>query len=130
MKPMTKFEILNDGKVLRVYFSGNDEDRKELSGTFQENFLDTDMIFREITESYWTNGWGVHTADELGQMSECLVIAEDSTVEDDGSITLSGKVWTNIHNYQIASPIDQILWSHCDFLLWEDFKTPENFKVG
>jgi hypothetical protein len=82
----------------------------------------------ELTESYWTNGWGVHTADQLNQMSECLVISEDSTTEDDGSITLNGKAWTNNNNYMIVSPLDSILENgYVDFELWDEFKE-ENFK--
>lgn len=122
-----KFTELEEGKILRVSFSGDAEDRQELIDLNEK--VGCANAFREITESYWCNGWGVFQADDLGQMSQCLVIAEESSIEDDGSYTISGKAWTNIHNYQIVDEIECLLKDgHYDFLLWEDFKTPQNFK--
>lgn len=124
------FEKLQDGKVLRITLPGNGEYAKAEIAELLEK-VGSDSTFMELTESYWTNGWGVHNADTLGQMSECLVVAEESTIEDDGSISLSGKVWTNIHNYQVYCPIEEILENgHIDFYLWEDFKSVENFKIA
>jgi len=132
---MLKFEKVEDEKILRISavnpaeFAEHIENHKDDCLTsYSPN---SDMAFMEMSESYSCNGWGVFTADQLGQMSECLVIAEDSTIEDDGSFSFFGKVWTNIHNYQIENPLDLILENgHVDFYLWEDFKKVENFKVG
>lgn len=127
------FEIIDNGRKLRIT-AENPADLLEYIESHKDNMLtsfspNTDQAFKILTESYWVNGWGVFTADELGQLSECLVIAEESTLEDDGSITLNGKVWTNIHNYQIVNPLDSIVENgYIDFLLWDTFKG-ENFKV-
>ena len=130
--PELSFEIRDNGNTLRV----TADDPIEFAEYIQEHEDDaltsyspnTDQAFQEMTESYWTNGWGVHTADELGQMSECLVISEESYPEEDGSITLNGKVWTNIRDYQIVNPLDSILENgYYDFDLWEDMKM-ENFR--
>jgi len=49
--------------------------------------------------------------------------------EDDGSITLIGRTWTNISDYQIICPVTEILEKgYIDFYLWENFKDGENFK--
>jgi hypothetical protein len=128
-KNYIKFTELEDGKILRVSFSGNFEDRQELIDLNEK--LGSADAFKEITESYWVNGWGVFNANELNQMSNCLVIAKESNIEEDGSYTLFGRAWSNIHNYQIVDEIEVLLNDgYYDFYLWEDFKTPENFKVN
>lgn len=132
MSENLKFEILDGGKTLRVtaenpaefaqYIKDHEDD---MLTSFQPN---SDMAFMNLTEGYSGNGWGVFTADQLGQMSECLVIARESSVEDDGSFTLNGNAWTNINDYQIVSPLYVILENgYYDFQLWENFEN-ENFK--
>ena len=133
MSENLKFEVIEDGRVLRVsaenpaeFLQYIEEHKDDALTSFQPN---TDQAFMELTESYSCNGWGIFTADTLGQLSECLVIAEDSTFEDDGSYTLNGRAWTNIHNYQIVNPFDSIVENgHIDFLLWDTFKG-ENFPL-
>ena len=109
------FEIIENGRVLRVtaenpaeFLQYIEDHKDDCLTSFQPN---TDQAFMTLCESYSCNGWGIFTADTLGQMSECLVIAQESTVEEDGSYTLNGKVWTNIHNYQIVNPLDSIVES-------------------
>ena len=128
---MLNFQILDNGN-LRV----SAEDPKEFAEYVNEHADDmltsytpnSDQCFIENTESYWANGWGVCTADTLGQLSECLVVASEMTHEDDGTIVLHGKAWTNIHNYQIVNPIDAIIEDgYIDFLLWAEF---DNEKFG
>lgn len=132
---MLKFEVIEDGNALRV----SAEEANEFSEYIREHTEDaltsytpnSDQAFIEMTESYWANGWGVCTADALGELSECLVIAEGMYYEDDGAITLQGKVWTNIHNYQIVNPLDEILENgHVDFRLWDDFVDGKSFCDG
>lgn len=133
MSENLKFEIIENGRVLRVTAENPaefarfiDDHKDDALTSYTPN---SDMAFMQLTESYSCNGWGVFTADQLGQMSECLVIAKESTIEEDGSYTLNGKTWTNIHNYQIVSPLYCILEDgYFDFYLWEEFKG-ENFKV-
>ena len=123
---MTIKFVKMDNNVLRIKFDGNKLDKEELQNNRDK--YGSDRAFLDITEPYWTNGWGVNTADQLNQMSECFVISEESTSEDDGSITLYGKSWSNIHNYQIIDPIDELCEKgYYDFYLWEDFKDGVNF---
>lgn len=132
MSENLKFEIIENGRVLRVTAENPaefarfiDDHKDDALTSYTPN---SDMAFMQLTESYSCNGWGVFTADQLGQMTECLVIAQESTIEEDGSYTLNGKVWTNIHNYQIVNPLDQIAeHGYYDFELWEEMKG-ENFK--
>lgn len=89
--------------------------------------IDSDFAFIELTEFYWANGWGVHRADDLGQLSECLVISKEAEIENDGSITLSGKAWSNVHNYMIVSHLREIVEKgYYDFLFWQEFQN-DNF---
>jgi len=82
----------------------------------------------EITEYYWCNGWGVHTGDQLGQLSDAPIICENSTNEDDGSITLHGKAWY-YPQYMIYSPLEKILENgYVDFDLWDTFES-DNFPA-
>lgn len=132
MSENLKFQIIDNGRKLRVT-PENMEDFKQFIKDHEDDALtsytpNSDMAFMELTESYSCNGWGIFTADQLGQLSECLVIAQESTVEDDGSYTLNGKAWTNINDYQLVSPLYCILENgYYDFELWEEFKG-ENFK--
>lgn len=125
------FEILEDGRVLRVK-AENPSDFAEFIKDHGDDCLtsfnpNSDKAFIDLTESYWVNGWGVLNAEDLGQMTQCLVIAREMITEDDGSHTLHGKAWTNIHNYQIVNPLDQILENgYYDFYLWDEFEG-ENF---
>lgn len=101
-----------------------DDHSNDMLTSFQPN---SDQAFMELTEDYWTNGWGVFTADQLGQLSECLIVAKEATIEDDGSYTLYDRAWSNIADYQIVSPLTLILENgYYDFELWEEFKG-ENF---
>ena len=127
------FEIIENGRVLRIT-AENQADFLQFIKDHEEEALtsytpNSDMAFMQLTEDYSCNGWGVFTADTLGQLSECLLIGEEATIEEDGSYTLNGRAWANIHNYQIITPLDCIAEDgHVDFYLWEEFKG-ENFKV-
>ena len=70
------------------------------------------------------------TPTNVIEVKETAVVEiKDSTIEDDGSITLTGKTWSNIHNYQVVDEVEEILTKgYYDFYLWEDFKNGENFK--
>lgn len=128
------FEIINDGNALRVS-AENPEEFKQFIQDHEDDALtsftpNSNQAFMELTESYSNTGWGIVTADRLGQLSECLVIAEEILLEDDGSYTLYGRSWTNIDDYQIVNPLDQILENgYYDFQLWANFESAENFKV-
>ena len=114
------FSKIDDGFTLRISFTGTEEDKLELE-EMNDEYGEIHTLW-EITEGYWANGWGLHTADQLGQLSECLIISEDSTIEDDGRLTLFGKCWSNVHNYQTVSVIEELLEKgFYEFYLWEDF---------
>jgi len=133
MNEKLKFEIINDGKTLRVS-AENPEDFAQFIKDHEDDALtsftpNSDKAFMELTESYSCNGWLITTADNLGHMSECLVISNDYFDEGDDIDFESGefseniqvnKMWTNIHNYQIVSPLYCILEDgYYDFFLAE-----------
>lgn len=128
---MLHFEKVNNGEILRITAENPVEFAQWIENHCDDAVTsytpNSDMAFMELSERYSCNGWGVITADRLGQMSECLVICEGFTVEDDGSVTLDGRCWTNICDYQIVSPLYCILEvGYYDFQLWEVMKN-ENF---
>jgi len=111
------FKVLENND-LRISIDANDLELADEVRDFREKNCEQGTLL-EYTESYWTNGWGVHTADELGQLSECEVIAEESLSEDDGSILVHGRIWYH-PNYMIESIIDTILdKGHIDLPLLE-----------
>lgn len=127
MSEKLKFEIIEDEGVLRVK-PENVTDFTEWVND-ESNYPDSDSAFMELTESYSCNGWGIYTGDELGQLTQCIVICEESMVEDNGSRTLHGRAWSNNHNYQVMSPLREILErGYYDFYLWDTFKG-ENFPL-
>lgn len=122
---MLDFKILENGNLRISIFKGC---KREFKRFMKENtHLGGDQRFMNATENYWTNGWGVHGAGELNQLSNCLVISQESFIEDDGSITLHGKSWTNIHNYMFIDPLQEILEKgYIDFYQWETWNN-QNF---
>ena len=123
MSENLKFEIINDGKVLRVT-AENPVDFAQYIKDHEDDALtsytpNSDMAFMILTESYSCNGWLITTADKLGHLSECLLISNDFEMDDDGNYS-TDKFWTNIHDYQINNPLDCILNDgHYDFYLAE-----------
>lgn len=110
---MLKFEKINKGKTLRIS-AINPTEFAEYIKSHEDDLLtsytpNSDQCFIEMTESYWTNGWNVTTADNLGWLSECLVVSDDAHFEDEEVSFDDCRIWTNIHNYQIVNPLDQIL---------------------
>jgi hypothetical protein len=104
-----------------------DSQRENLEDVVNNDKLgDFGKLFK-ATESYWTNGWGVTSADQLHQLSEAPVIVEDLSVEDDGSITLYGKAWFQ-GDYMIKSAVETILEKgYIDFTYFDTFDD-ENFS--
>lgn len=121
----TEFEKLENGK-LRIKFVGNEDDKIEILEMLEKQ--GSNSVLMDITESHWTNSWAVFPdADVLGQMSNCPVICEDGSVEDDGSNTLYGKAWY-FPNYMIIGEVDEIVnTGFVDFELWQDFEEATNF---
>lgn len=116
--PVT-FTILENGNLRISLNVGMEKDLREI--------LDRELgdfgALLDATEQYWTNGWGVHSASQLGQLSDAPVICEDSTVEDDGSITLNGRSWYYLP-YMVFSPLEKI-WEngYVDFQYWHTFES-------
>lgn len=117
------FKVLKNGNLRISLDSGNKRNLKEL---LNNDKLGSDQKFVMATEQYWTNGWGVYNADQLGQMTECLVISESDDIDDDGNPSVYGKTWTNNHNYQVINPLQEILEKgYVDFLFWQQIEYPE-----
>lgn len=126
---MVKLTKLNNGEILRISWIGSEDDKAEVLSSVEENGSNCALL--EILEPYACNGWGIYEAGNLGQMSDCFVICEDSTMEEDGHITIRRKAWSNIHNYMEVNEVEEILEKgYYDFYLWEDFgEEGENFKI-
>jgi len=121
-----KFIKKNNGQTLRIRLIADRIEKKEIREDLKKK--GSDCVFWDLTEGYWTNGWGVIVADVLGQLSECIVIVESESAEDDGSHTLAGKAWTNHDNYQVVCPVSEMLTKgYADFKFWQDFGEGENF---
>ena len=125
---MVKFIKKNKGQILRVRFVGNKLDKKEIREKRDKYGIDSAFI--NATEGYWTNGWGVLRAgDDLGQMSDCLVIAEGKTTEEDGSKTIYGKTWSNFNTYMYVDEVEELLTTgYVDFVFWQDCGEGVNFE--
>ena len=120
------FKELKNGKLRISYLKGHKKELREYHNEHGE--IDTMM---EETESYWTNGWGVFTGDQLGQLTEAPIIAKESYFEEDSSHTLNGPAWW-YPDYQVTDFIEVILdKGFIDFDLWEkmdmvNFPSPYN----
>lgn len=115
---MLDFIILKNGN-LRLEFVGDKCDKEDLK--VENEIGGSDHALRFASERQLCNGWGLHDADELGQLSTAPVIAEDSIIEDDGTVTLNGRAWYH-PEYMITNPIQQILDNgEVDFQFWMEF---------
>ena len=123
MSENLKFEIINDGKTLRVT-AENPADFAQFIKDHEDDALtsytpNSDQAFMELTESYSCNGWLVTTADNLGHLSECLLISNDFEMDNNGKYS-TDKFYTNISDYQIVGPLYCILENgYYDFELAE-----------
>jgi hypothetical protein len=113
---MITFTKLDNGKLRLTASKGY---KREL----RQRYIDRggSDTFEDGTESYWTNGWGIFSADLLGQLSSAPIIVEDLTINDDNSRTLNGNAWW-YPDYQILDPVEEILkHKYVDFDLWDTF---------
>ena len=109
-----KFEEIENGKILRVSFIGDDEAKREFLESLSE------ITFYDLAEYQNCNGWLITTADQLNQLSSCLVLSQDYSTDDNGEVIELGKAWSNFHNYQIVNEVEEILTvGYYDFRLWE-----------
>ena len=67
-----KFIKKNNGQTLRIRLIADRIEKKEIREDLKKK--GSDCVFWDLTEGYWTNGWGVIVADVLGQLSECIVM--------------------------------------------------------
>lgn len=96
---------------------------KDINQKFGEYYA-----FQTGAESYFCNGWGFVTADQLGQLSDCPIIIEDFTIEDNGDYLLNGKSWY-FPNYMVKSIIDELIeFNQTVFTFWQEFQN-QNVKM-
>jgi len=102
------------------------DDREDIQEMLEEH--GTNHVMHELMEDWVGNGWGFFFADELGNLSNAPMIAEDSTIDNDGNIVLCGKVWY-WPNYMVECEIETLLKNgEVVFALWSDFPEPTTYK--
>jgi len=68
-----------------------------------------ERTFYDLIESHLCNGWTLVNPQDIGALTEAVILSDDVEIADDGRIVHVGSVYANIHNYQITSPVDALL---------------------
>lgn len=118
----------NKNQTLRIRLIANKSEKQGIAENRDKYGINSALC--DLLEPYTCNGWGLVFGDDIMQMTGCAIISEGETLEDDGTRTLYGKAWTNIHNYQIVDEIEELLTKgYYDFYFWQDFGKGENFDT-
>jgi hypothetical protein len=69
------------------------------------------FIWHDLLEPHFTNGQLIPVSPEqhfVGLTSDPFILAEEATLEDDDSLTVTGRCWS-FPGYEIHSPVDLLL---------------------
>lgn len=84
------------------------EGYEELEGQDWEN-QDTDILFTDLFEDYWTNGWTMLQPEQIGALTSCgLITSPDVEMDDDGEVVSADTVYWH-ERYQVEDPIAELL---------------------
>lgn len=104
---MLKIEQVKDGLLLSI---PKQSDREELYDEYIQDKLEKD-IWYELFEPYSCNGSYTPVDPEqvyVGLTSDPYIIAESATPENNGDITVYGKIY-HCPNYMVISIIDKLI---------------------
>lgn len=95
------FSFDSAGNLVMTPTSAGVEQAKELL----ENGDTSDNAFVSMIEDQLSNGWELIRPEELGALTNALIICRDCERDDDGKLISIGDVWSNIDFYQVRSEI-------------------------
>lgn len=125
-----KATIYDNGN-LKLFLPENErEEIKETKDKHGEHVAWTDMF-----EPYFINGSFTPIDPEshfIGLTSDPYIIGEDVTIEDNGDLTVYGKVW-HYPNYMIDSVVDELIKGNTVELTlvddYEEFKLQSHYNI-
>lgn len=103
-----KFEIKPNGNLL---ISAEAQD-KEMLTEMKERNGDNDLAF--LTDLLEETGWEPNgqllavQPEDLGALTEAPILTNDRTIEDDGTVTVPGKVWW-FPDYMVINFADELI---------------------
>lgn len=98
------------GLTIKLTEEGHEElyvllERHTSSPTPSAIWYDWDFVY-ELLEDFTCNGWSWLHPEDIGALTDCrLILSDDATTEDDGSVTVCGSVWWH-ERYQIESAVE------------------------
>ena len=94
------FEIINDGRTLRIHLTRQGDD-KIIWARINDRNVDSDGFFEELIETQLCNGWELVNPEDVGALTDALLLSNDG-----------GKtIYSNINWYQLVSPVEKMIGS-------------------
>ena len=66
---------------------------------------DTDFLY--LIDDHISNGWQLVSPEDVGAMTDALIITNDIEMDDHGHITHVGDLWSNFNHHQVIAEVDE-----------------------
>lgn len=80
----------------------------------------SDNAFFNLIEYQLGNGWETIAPEEIGALTDAIIISDECERDDHGDLIKCGRVYSNIDYYQVESDIDRLLRN--GELIWKGVK--------
>jgi hypothetical protein len=101
---LVEFTKLSNGDLRISLLPEGREEAVEISKTNKS----TNAKFTEIIMHQICNGWDVLRPEEVGALTDSLILSDDSEFDDEGEVITIGNVWW-FPNYQILDEVEELL---------------------
>lgn len=88
----------------------NEEGRKEVSHWPPVNKIEDERgAFLSLIEDHLQRGWEYVHPEDLGALTDAMILAWDVARGDDGEIIDAGRVYSSIRDYQVYGELEPLL---------------------
>lgn len=106
-RKLVDFNIVNGNLQITLLPEGRTE-LLELQESKPANYLNTDQCFGELIEYQLGNGWEYVQPEEVGALTDGVLLTNDSQRDDHGKLLKIGRVFWD-SNYQVRSAVRDLL---------------------
>lgn len=100
---LTDFTFDNDGNLV---ITVTPEAHAEVAAWDDQ---DTDAAFLELIQDQLVNGWEVLRPEDIGALTDALILSDEVTRNEDGVVVDVGRLFSNIGWYQVYSAVEEAL---------------------
>lgn len=91
---------------LRLALTADDEERDDIRQTVDQHGIRWALI--DLLEGHLSNGWEIIEPEEVGALTDALILTDEAERDDYGDLTALGRVYWN-PNYQIQDDVEELL---------------------